>query len=254
MSNIILFGGAFDPVHFGHINMAERASEFLDADVIFIPAAVAVWKKESALPEHKINMLELAIKESPLKNRFSVSGYEARKKDKDYTYTVDTVRYFREKYKKDKLYLLIGQDQVNKFHLWKEPDEITKMAQIVFFGRLNEEINSENIKRFNMIQISGEINDISSTNIRELKNLETYDSVIKYIIDNDLYFMRKIQDAMTTQRYEHSKRVGWLSYEIAKVNNYKDSKKVLIAGLLHDLGKIRPEFEKESYKIGRAHV
>ena len=249
MSNIILFGGAFDPVHFGHINMAERASEFLDADVIFIPAAISVWKKESAIPEHKINMLELAIKESPLKARFSVSGYEARKKDKDYTYTVDTIRYFKKKYPKDKLYLLIGQDQVNKFHLWKEPDEIVKMSQIVFFGRLNEEKESENIKKYKMIPISGEINDISSTNIRELRVLETYDSVLKYIIDNDLYFMRQIKESMTQQRYEHSKRVGWLSYEIAKANNYKDPHKVLIAGLLHDLGKIRPEYEKESFKI-----
>lgn len=249
MSNIILFGGAFDPVHYGHINMAERASEFLDADVIFIPAAISVWKKESIAPEHKVNMLELAIKESKLRNRFSVSGYEIRKNVDDYCYSVDTIRHFYKKFPKDKLFLLIGQDQVNKFHLWKEPEEIANMAQIVYFGRLNEEKESENIEKYHMMPISGEINDISSTGIRELKDLGTYDSVIKYIIENDLYFMRRIKETMTTQRYEHSKRVGLLSYEIAKSNNYKDAKKVLIAGLLHDLGKIRPEYEKESFKI-----
>ena len=53
----ILFGGAFDPIHNGHINMAELASKQLDADVIFLPTKSAVWKEASTEVKHKIKMV-----------------------------------------------------------------------------------------------------------------------------------------------------------------------------------------------------
>ena len=65
MKNIILFGGSFDPIHNGHIEMAKRASTFLDAEVIFIPAVISVWKEHSADFIHKVNMINLAIKDYP---------------------------------------------------------------------------------------------------------------------------------------------------------------------------------------------
>ena len=64
MRNIILFGGAFDPIHIGHLAMAKAASEKFDADVIFIPAKISVWKKTSgATVNERIKMIELAIKD-----------------------------------------------------------------------------------------------------------------------------------------------------------------------------------------------
>ena len=65
MKNIIIFGGGFDPIHNGHMNMAINASKALNAEVFFVPARIAVWKSESiASPEQKIEMVELAIKEA----------------------------------------------------------------------------------------------------------------------------------------------------------------------------------------------
>lgn len=244
---IILFGGAFDPVHYGHMNMAERAADFFDANVIFIPARVAVWKNESISPEHKINMLKLAISESKYASRFSISTYEIDKNPNEYAYSIDTVRHFKEKYPNDEIFLLIGEDQANSFHLWKESEELAKQAQIVYFGRLNEENSGENQRKYHMIHLPGKINDISSSDIRTLKSLETPDSVLNYIIDNELYFMDRITVPGNQKRHEHVIRVAKLAYEIAKANNFKYAKKALIAALLHDIAKDnRPEaFERD---------
>ena len=239
MKNIVLFGGGFDPIHFGHINMAEKASEQLSADVIFIPAKISVWKNDSVSPEHKINMIKLAIGESKYQDRFSISTYEIDKSGDDVSYTVDTVRHFKKEYPNDNLYLLIGQDQVDKFHLWKDALELSKLVKIVFFGRLDENLNEENIKTYKMNRLVGEVNDYSSTKIRNLQSLDTFDSVIDYIIDNDLYFMKKIGSEITQKRYEHSKRVAKLAYIIAKSNKIKAPKKALIAALLHDVAKYK---------------
>ena len=113
--NKILFGGSFDPIHLGHINMAEQASKQLDADVIFLPSKVAVWKNDSTDINHKVNMIELAIRNYP---RFHVDLYEVEKGEEQ-NYSIDTVRYFVNKYPEDTFYYLLGTDHVNAFHKWK---------------------------------------------------------------------------------------------------------------------------------------
>ena len=251
MKNIILFGGAFDPIHLGHLNMAKQASDILNAEVVFIPAKISVWKSESlASVDDKIKMIELALKDAKMDDYCSISRFEADSINET-TYSIDTVKHFKEEYKDANLFLLIGQDQVFSFHKWKDAKELSKLAQIVFFGRLNEDFSEKNVKEYDMKHIPGEINDISSTDIRSLKSLETTDSVINYIIDHDLYFMSKIKAKMSEERYVHSKSVAKLAYEIALANNVKDPKKALIAGLIHDYGK---ELDKnEELEIMKAY-
>ena len=112
MKNIVLFGGAFDPIHNGHINMAKQASDQLDADIFFIPARISVWKSESAPIEDKIKMVELAINDYP---RFHLSRFEADSQE-DINYSINTVEFFKKEYPDSKIYYLIGTDHVNSFH------------------------------------------------------------------------------------------------------------------------------------------
>ena len=86
----VIFGGGFDPVHLGHINMALLARDFLNAEIIFVPAKVSVWKNESISPEHKLNMLKLAIEDYV---GFSIDDYEIKSKNQPYSF--ETVSYFK---------------------------------------------------------------------------------------------------------------------------------------------------------------
>lgn len=242
MKNIVLFGGAFDPIHNGHINMAKQASNQLDADIFFIPARISVWKSESAPIEDKIKMVELAIKDYP---KFHLSRYEADSKE-EINYSINTVKYFAKEYPESKIYYLIGTDHVNSFHKWKDAKKLSEIATIIYFKRPEMELDLNNIKKYGMVEIKGELNDESSTDIRELKSLDTLDSVINYIIDHRLYFMKRIASYMSNNRLIHVISTAKLSYDIAKANNLKDAKKALIAALLHDIGKEMPMDEQKA--------
>ena len=236
MKNIIIYGGAFDPVHNGHMQMAIKASEALSAEVFFVPARISVWKKESAKIEDKIAMLELAIKEYEKEDVFKISLFEANS-DKETNYSIDTVKHFVEQYPDHKLYLLIGTDQVNSFHKWKDCDEIASLTRIIYFNRPGLELSKDNVKRFNMKEIHGEMVDMSSTDFKELKNLSIPYSALQYVIENNLYFTPRIRKYMSEKRFQHSFEVAKLAYEIAVANDLERPDKYFIAGILHDIGK-----------------
>ena len=227
----VIFGGNFDPIHLGHLNMARIARDTLGGEVIFVPAKIGVWKEDSISEEHKLEMLKLAIANE---KGFSISTFELDQEKQPYS--IDTVRYFKKKYPKAELYLLVGQDQANSFHLWKEPEEIRKLANVVFVHRPKVEINQENVERFKMQCLDGGMVEVSSSDIRNMKSVAMPESVLKYIEDNDLYFIKKVKSYMKETRYLHSLSVAHVAYKIAKIHglNYE---KAYIAGMLHDTAK-----------------
>ncbi|MCR5184974.1 MAG: nicotinate (nicotinamide) nucleotide adenylyltransferase [Bacilli bacterium] len=231
--NKILFGGSFDPIHLGHISMAEAASKQFDANVIFLPSKISVWKNDSAPIEHKIKMIELSIKDYP---RFSIDLFEVEK-DEEQNYSIDTVNYFINKYPNDTFFYLIGTDHVNAFHKWKQADEIAKKVHIIFFPRPNYDLDKGNIQKFKMQEVVGEYQDISSTEIRSLKALYLNKQVIDYIVSNNLYFMPKIREYLKDFRLNHCISVASLAYDIAKKHGLEHPERAYIAGLLHDIGK-----------------
>lgn len=236
--NKIIFGGGFDPIHLGHINMAKEASRFLNAEVIFVPAPISIWKKESIPAEFKVEMINLSIE--GLKG-FSVDLFEINS-GKQENYSIDTVRYFKNKYPNDELFYLIGSDQVNNFHKWKDALGLSKLAHIVFFKRPGYDNSLENIDKYHMLAIdSGELLDIDSTSIRNLKSIKVDPKVLRFIEDKKLYFINKISTMMSEKRLAHSISVARLAYDIAKKHEMKDADRVYIAALLHDIGKECPD-------------
>ena len=235
--NIIIYGGAFDPIHNGHLNMADMAQKNLNGEVYFVPAPISVWKETSAPIEDKINMIKLAIEG---KEHFHIDTFEVDSGKKT-NYSIDTVRYFRNKYPNDTLYLLIGYDQVNDFHKWKDAGELANLAQIIFFIRPDIKIINDNIKRFHMQEIKGSGIIVSSSDIRELKSLELPDSVIDYIAEHRLYYVKKMRSFINERRLSHSISVAKTAYQIAKANKLDNPKRAYVAGLLHDIGKWQNE-------------
>ena len=181
--NRIIFGGGFDPIHLGHLNMALVARDTLNGEVIFVPAKIAVWKEDSISQEHKLAMINLVIKGY---DGLKVDTFELDQEEQPRSYK--TVAYFKKKYPKDNLYFLIGQDQVNAFDQWANPDEIAKNAQIVYYARPKYVVNQDNIKRFNMMALEGPSVDVSSSDVRSLKSVAIPEDVLKYIEENNLYF------------------------------------------------------------------
>ena len=229
--NRIIFGGGFDPIHLGHINMALVAKEVLKGEVIFVPAKIAVWKEDSVSVEHKLSMLKLAIGKY---DGFSIDTFEIDQKEQPRSY--QTVEYFKKKYPKDKLFFLIGQDQANSFDLWMNPDEIAKNTQIVYYKRPKYVVNQANVERFKMQAIEGPVVDVSSSDIRSLKSLAINEEVLNYIEQNNLYFISKIRSYIKESRFLHSLEVAHLASRIAKIHGL-DYQKAYIAGVLHDIAK-----------------
>ena len=236
--NRIIFGGAFDPVHDGHINMAEKAAKQLAGEVIFVPARISVWKDSSAPTEDKIAMLKLAIKDH---KEFSIDEFEINS-GKDFNYSIDTAKYFREKYPNDKLFYLIGTDQVNKFHRWKDCEELASIVQMVYFGRPEHDPDVDNVSRFHMLHIKGKEMKVDSTEIRKLRSHNVPDEVLFYIIEKEIYDgVVELKSMLTPHRYAHVKSVAKLAYEIAKANKLENPLDIYMAALLHDVGKDIPE-------------
>lgn len=229
--NRIIFGGGFDPVHLGHLNMARAAKEIVQGEVIFVPAKVSVWKEESISEEHKLSMLKLAIEDE---SSYRIDTFELSQKEQPFSF--ETVNYFKKRYPRDKLYFLIGQDQVNSFHLWKEPDTIASKTQIIYFERPKYAVNQENIDKYHMQPIKGPTVDVSSSDIRNLKSVAVSEKVLNYIEDNNLYFIPRVRSYIKESRFLHSLSVAHLAYRIAK-KQHLDYQKAYIAGLLHDIAK-----------------
>lgn len=129
-----VFGGTFDPIHFGHLQLAEQAiKEVKLSKLLFIPAAKPPHKNGIITPiEHRIAMLELVCSRS---EHFSCSRIEAELPKP--SYTVDTLVELIKRYPGDaELYFIIGGDAFLDLMTWKSYTEILSMVQIVVSPRI----------------------------------------------------------------------------------------------------------------------
>jgi len=134
--NIGIFGGAFNPVHNGHINLADNYFSALHLDrIIFIPTSVPPHKtaQDFAPAQDRINMLELALRD---RENYEVSTIEFERAGKSYTY--DTLQALKQIYPDSKFFLIIGADQFMTFHCWYKYKEILEMVTICTSAREDE--------------------------------------------------------------------------------------------------------------------
>ena len=128
-----IYGGTFDPVHWGHLLLAETAREACELDEVwFVPSGSPPHKQGRPLtePRHRINMLELALTGLPW---FSVSRIEIGADQP--TYTVDTLKRLAAMHPQSELFFLMGADSLADLPTWRQPDRIAELATIVAVNR-----------------------------------------------------------------------------------------------------------------------
>ncbi len=230
MDNIILFGGSFDPIHNGHLNIAKIASIRYNADVIFMPTKNHPWNKQLLSEKHRLYMLECAIKEFEY-SRFMVSLHEVNN-DKETNYTIDTIRFLKKSYPNANILLLIGQDQVQSFDTWKEATLISQMTKIIFYERKIKGAYNVNANKYNMERVSNElVFNVSSSSIREIQNIDVQECVLKYILKNHLYKYSYVIKILKLNEYNAACKRALLAREIA-INNNADAYQSFYCALL----------------------
>jgi len=128
-----IFGGSFDPVHLGHLLVAQAAVEELGLDrLFFIPAAQSPFKPENkpAPDAVRLRLLRLALAG---KTNCEIDDQEIRRGG--ISYTVDTLGDFAKRYSGAKLFYLIGADHVPKLNEWRAPAELARLAEFVAIPR-----------------------------------------------------------------------------------------------------------------------
>jgi len=128
-----LLGGSFDPVHYGHLLLAECCREQCRLDrVDFLPAAVPPHKRDRDLTAAaaRIEMLELAVAGY---ESFAVGRHEVERGG--INFTVDTLRHYRQQHPEAELFFLVGADMLHDLPTWREPQEVCRLAVVVAASR-----------------------------------------------------------------------------------------------------------------------
>jgi nicotinate-nucleotide adenylyltransferase len=129
-----LLGGSFNPIHNGHLTIAQHVQERLQLSrVLFIPTGDAPHKRDGSLaPANvRLEMVRLAIADHPL---FTVSDIEVRRTGK--SYSIDTIRALQHQYgPSTELFFIIGLDAFLDFPTWREPNELLKLCHFVVVPR-----------------------------------------------------------------------------------------------------------------------
>src|SRR5450432_3240491 len=156
-----IFGGSFDPVHLGHLLVAQAAVEELGLDkLFFIPAAQSPFKPENKPAPARLQLLRLALAG---KTNCEIDEQEIRRGG--ISYAIETLRDYAKKFPGAKLYYLIGSDNVAKLGEWREADELARLAEFAAIPRPGG-IAAEFPKPFRGKNLKGFWVGVSSSQIR----------------------------------------------------------------------------------------
>lgn len=255
-----ILGGTFDPIHNGHLMIAEAAlKEYALSKVIFIPTGISYMKKNVTDSYFRYEMTSLAIKNHP---EFTISDVEIERKGN--TYTCDTIDYFKKKHPDAELYFIIGTDSLFSLEKWRNVEYIFKNCTILCATRTDEnteeQMEQKEQKKAKELynKFDANINfihcptmDISSTEIRSfrkkhpnssLDSLDLPDCVADYIMRHDLYsaeteqIHNQLKEDIKPKRFRHT--MGVVDTAVILAQKWAcNVEKARLAALLHDCAK-----------------
>lgn len=262
--NIGIYGGTFDPPHWGHITAARAAMEQLKLDrLVLIPDRVPPHKalpEGSASPEQRLEMATLAAAE--LGKRAEVSDRELRRDGP--SYTSDTLAELRREHPEDTLWLLMGSDMFLSLQTWHTPERIMELASIAPFSREAEDESETFAAQQSRLEraYGAQIRIVQNPEVRELSSTEVRaalaagrgsdllpPAVYGYVLREHLYGTHKALTGLTPDElrpiamsYLKPKRMphvlGTEQEAVRLVRRYGgDETQARIAALLHDCTK-----------------
>lgn len=177
-----IMGGTFDPVHNGHLIIAENVrNEFSLDKILFIPSARPPHKENNLISPaiDRYNMVNLSIASN---EHFFSSTVEIDREGQ--TYTIDTLKQLKEQNEEYELYFIIGQDAMKLIHTWKDYEMLFDYANFIVVSRMSydpNDIKMANPNHLKKIQFADTpVIEISSTEIRhKVRQKES----IKYMVD-----------------------------------------------------------------------
>lgn len=204
--NTGIFGGTFNPVHKGHLIIAEEilVKKNLD-EIIFVPSAKPPHKDNESIVDAnlRLEMLKLATNHN---EHFKTSDIEIFRDG--YSYTIETMEFFSKKYPHKNLFFIIGSDSIKNINRWKNANALIAKFSFIIAERPDFNFTEKLIdqtplpkslkNRLKKGIVSTPLIDISSTTIRNRRlNGESIDGLVPkkvrdFIIDNGLYKPRRI--------------------------------------------------------------
>ena len=200
---LALFGGTFDPVHYGHLRCADEARRKLNLKQLYLlPAGHPAHRATpQASTQQRLEMLQLAQKEFP---KLAIDVRELNRQGP--SYMVDTLQELRGKFPHRSLLLLIGQDAANRLHQWHQWENLFTLANLVILTRPGEKRDYRHDKRLlsdvgelavskagRVLQLQVSPIDISATTIQSMMRLGRSpksmlpDAIFNYISEQKLY-------------------------------------------------------------------
>ncbi len=250
-----ILGGTFNPVHLGHMHMAESAMKYLDLDkIVFMPTGIPPHKnlEFGTSPGHRINMLTIAIKNT---SNYYIDESETYMNDKSYSY-LSLKRIHKYLDKTSKLFFIIGADSLMYFDKWKYPDKLLSLAAFAVIPR-GEITKAQCEKKINILKknFGGEIiyvdcekMEMSSTKARgynfNQNTVNIDERVAEYIKRNGLYnknmdidkIKEYLEKNLKAKRIKHVYGTVKEAERLAKLYD-EDVEKAKLAALLHDCAK-----------------
>lgn len=243
-----IYGGAFNPVHVEHVNVAKAAANFLELDkLIVMPTYISPHKSGdmSARGIDRLEMCRLAFCD----DKVEVSDYELKHGGVSYSYV--TCRHFKKFYPDDDLYFIIGSDSLQGFYDWKQPDEILKCVTLAVCAREDASVLKPELKKFqktfgrDVVTFGYVGKAVSSTRVRALAALgEDFSPYVvgavgRYMRDRKLYYLPElagVKKYLTAERWRHSVGVAVMAAENSRRVRVCEID-AICAGALHDCAK-----------------
>ncbi|MBQ0045400.1 MAG: bis(5'-nucleosyl)-tetraphosphatase (symmetrical) YqeK [Mycoplasma sp.] len=232
MNKILIFGGAFNPPHIGHLQILQKAISFIRPQkTIICVDKISPWKSSSQLApySYRLTMVNNLLKDNVT--------YDVYPNKNNLIYTCDIIKEIRMNNPDAELFFLVGQDQYELITTWNNYDLINSLCTIVCYKRGHKQIKRINDKH---IILAGQEIQCSSSDLRnEIKVEDVGEQNFDYIQTHGLYLQTRVQSYMTQRRFEHTLRVLDTITKIASSNDFSDEEilKCQTAALLHDIAK-----------------